>query len=118
MGQSESGKAVEWRERLRRFDASGRTVQRFCQAEGVSVASFYAWRRKLDAAHGARGGTRPVFQQVVVTPAARGASGLVVRLASGAEIEVGAGHLDVIRAVVGELARAECEFAAQEDVSC
>ena len=117
MGQSESGKAAEWRERLRRFDASGMTVLRFCQAEGVSAASFYTWRRRLGLG-GARGGTRPVFQQVVVTPAARAASGLVVRLASGAEIEVGAGHLDVIRAVVGELARAECEFAAQEDVSC
>jgi hypothetical protein len=40
---------------------------------------------------------------VVVMPAV--VSGLRVRLTSGAEIEVAAGNLDVIRAVVGELAR-------------
>jgi hypothetical protein len=45
-------------------------------------------------------------------------SGLRVRLASGAEIEVAAGNLDVIRAVVGELVRVECEFAAEEDAAC
>lgn len=36
-----------WRERLRRFDRGGMTVSRFCDDEGVSVASFYVWRRRL-----------------------------------------------------------------------
>ena len=36
-----------WRERLRRFPRSGLTVARFCDEEGVSVASYYAWRRRL-----------------------------------------------------------------------
>jgi hypothetical protein len=121
MGWSESGKRAEWQERLRRFRTSGMTVTRFCEVERVSAPSFYQWRRKLNAAAGSTGGA-PVFQQVVVTPAASSPrSGLLVRLASGAEIEVGAGDLEVIRAVVGELARAECEFAAeptQEDAGC
>lgn len=115
MGRAESGKAAVWRARLRRFRASGMTVTRFCELEGVSAPSFYQWRRKLGPA-AASTGAEPVFQQVVVTPAV--ASGLRVRLASGAEIEVAAGNLDVIRAVVGELARAECEFAAEEDAAC
>jgi hypothetical protein len=39
-----------WRGRLRRFDRSGGlTVVEFCAAEGVSVASFYQWRRRLAA---------------------------------------------------------------------
>jgi hypothetical protein len=84
----------------------------------VSQPSFYAWRRKLRGDAASAGELRPAFQPVVVTPAAVGAPGLVVRLASGAEIEVSAGHLEVIRAVVGELARVECAFAAGEDAAC
>lgn len=117
MGRAESGKAAVWRERLRRFRASGMTVARFCEVEGVSVPSFYQWRRKLDSI-AASPDARPVFQQVVVAPAAASRPGLRVRLASGAEIEVAGGNLELIRAVVGELARAECEFAAGEDPAC
>lgn len=38
----------EWRERLKRFQRGGATVAAFCRAEGVSTASFYAWRRRLE----------------------------------------------------------------------
>jgi transposase-like protein len=34
-------------ERLERFEQSGSNVQKLCDAEGVSTASFYQWRRKL-----------------------------------------------------------------------
>jgi transposase-like protein len=118
MDRVESGKAAVWRDRLRRFRASGMTVARFCEFERVSQPSFYQWRRKLESRNSAAAKARPVFQQVVVAPAAAVSPGLRVRLASGAEIEVGAGNLEVIRAVVGELARAECEFAAEEDAAC
>jgi hypothetical protein len=36
-----------WAERLARFDAAGLTTAQFCAAEGVSVASFYLWKRRL-----------------------------------------------------------------------
>lgn len=36
-----------WRERLARFALGGVTVAAFCSAEGVSVPTFYAWRRRL-----------------------------------------------------------------------
>jgi len=36
-----------WLERLRRFQKSTTTVARFCEAEQVSTASFYAWRKRL-----------------------------------------------------------------------
>lgn len=118
MVRGETRAAGVWRERLRRFRALGMSVARFCDAEGVSQPSFYQWRKRLEAESGA-GKARPVFQQVVVTPGAAAPAGLRVRLASGAEIEVEAAHLEVIRAVVGELARAECEFAAGEEApSC
>jgi hypothetical protein len=36
-----------WRKRLARFALSGRTVAAFCSLEGVSVPTFYEWKRKL-----------------------------------------------------------------------
>ena len=39
--------ADAWSERLGRFQAADMTVAQFCQAEGVSLAAYYYWRRKL-----------------------------------------------------------------------
>ena len=36
-----------WQERLERFRQSGLTTSAFCDREGVSTPSFYAWRRRL-----------------------------------------------------------------------
>ena len=36
-----------WQQRLQRFSRSGLTVAAFCDCEGISAASFYAWRRRL-----------------------------------------------------------------------
>jgi hypothetical protein len=36
-------------DRLARFAASGLSAAPFCAQEGVSVASFYSWRRRLAA---------------------------------------------------------------------
>ena len=38
-----------WRRRLRRQAASGLAIPEFCARQGVSTASFYAWRRRLAA---------------------------------------------------------------------
>ena len=42
-----------WAERLARFDTAGLTTAQFCAAEGVSVASFYLWKRRLAPADSA-----------------------------------------------------------------
>ena len=42
-----------WGERLERFGRTSQTVAQFCAAEGVSVPSFYVWKRTL------AGGTTP-----------------------------------------------------------
>jgi hypothetical protein len=36
-----------WIERLARFDTAGLRPAAFCSAEGVSLASFYLWKRRL-----------------------------------------------------------------------
>lgn len=39
--------ADAWNERFGRFQATDMTVAQFCQSEGVSLAAYYYWRRKL-----------------------------------------------------------------------
>jgi len=39
---------LRWQRRLLKFQTFHGSVQRFCHAEGVSVASFYQWRQKLN----------------------------------------------------------------------
>lgn len=43
----EGSKVEQWRERMKRFVASGQQVKAFCLAEGVSEAVFYRWRLRL-----------------------------------------------------------------------
>src|SRR5262245_42855701 len=38
---------LRWQQRLERFRRSGLTVPAFWDREGISTASFYAWRRRL-----------------------------------------------------------------------
>ena len=39
-----------WRRRLARHSTSGLSVAEYCSREGITVASFYYWRRRLAAA--------------------------------------------------------------------
>ncbi len=110
--RTDAGKDAKWRKRLERFTRSRLTVARFCDGERVSVASFYYWRKKLgQTASRRRTRSRPgVFQQVAVIPAppamVPASSRIVIQLPCGTRIEVDAEHLDAVRAVVGEVARA------------
>ena len=108
----DSGKAVAWRRRVRRFGRSGLTVVRFCEQEGVSTASFYRWRNRLaDKGPATRnadsrrwattdGVVPPAFQPARVTGAETPIS---IQLPSGVRVEVPAENLDAVRAVLGEL---------------
>ena len=62
MGRDVGGvKCREWVDRLRRFSSLNVSVADFCDAEGVSVSSYYVWRRKLSAG---RGGGKTVASAV------------------------------------------------------
>jgi hypothetical protein len=57
------GKEKFWREALRQFAASGKSVRGFCSSRGLSEPSFYAWRRTLnqrDALVATGTGSRPL----------------------------------------------------------
>ena len=42
-----SAKAEYWQGIVDQFQQSGQTVQAFCTEKGLSVPSFYQWRRRL-----------------------------------------------------------------------
>ena len=50
----DAAKLRTWRKRLSRFDAGEWTVAEFCDREGVSAASFYYWRRRVEGDEEAR----------------------------------------------------------------
>ena len=133
-------KAALWQRRFRRFLDSGLPVARFCATEHVSQSSFYYWQKKLGPQRrGQRGlgakdraagrGDRPavtdrpgrpavtedrrVFQPVTVVPPTYG---VVVHLPGGARIDVEASQLDIIRAVVAEMARADHDLTPQQNM--
>jgi hypothetical protein len=111
---SDSAKMRVWRERLERFAKSDMKVKQFCTGEGVSVASFYDWRRKLENPSAGRDGqedcdlepshlsgrTSRVFAPIVVSPVPMPVS---IRLPDGVQIDVPSENLAAVRTVIGEL---------------
>jgi hypothetical protein len=45
--RSRAATRQSWVERLARFSAAGLSPAQFCTQEGVSLPSFYAWKRRL-----------------------------------------------------------------------
>jgi hypothetical protein len=60
-----------WRLRLRRQAASGLSISAFCAREGVSSASFYAWRGRLAIPPSAGPPEPPLFVPLQFDPAPR-----------------------------------------------
>jgi hypothetical protein len=60
-------KSDEWTERIAAQQRSGLSVQRFCQEQGLTQYSFYAWRKRLQKKEPVlfalveRGGARPAM---------------------------------------------------------
>jgi len=119
-------KVQQWTSRLERFKNSELTVARFCQDEGVSIASFYQWKKKLAERHDA--GRRPVakskgravaadretpsqrsgdggaFQTVQLIQGSGLEAGVTLRLPGGVELALG-DNFPVIEMVVEKLLR-------------
>jgi len=79
-------KDVEWRHRLARFVEGSLPVKEFCQAESVSEASFYRWRKQLgESGAGTADGfiDAGILRASGAQPAATEAASLEVRLELG-----------------------------------
>ena len=104
---TDSRKLALWRERFERFSRGELAVGSFCARERVSVASFYYWREKVGeferpSQSRPPANRRDVFQPVTVVPAA---PAVRIELPCGTRIEVGTEDLEVVRTVVGIVAR-------------
>jgi hypothetical protein len=82
-----------WQQRLERFRTSGLTVAAFCDREGILLASFYVWRRRLqrDASPHAADAPRLVPVRLVTPPASAPVelllpSGCVLRLSPDCDL--------------------------------
>jgi hypothetical protein len=78
--RADDGKRGEWIERLRRREKSGLTVAQFCDWEGVSVAAFYNWQKKLRAEDSKSRSTAVIAAQIKSMPSLPRASFLPVRV--------------------------------------
>jgi hypothetical protein len=91
-----------WRQRLQRFERSGLSTVAFCAKEGVSVPSFYAWRRRLQPPVEQAASLVPVRLLPVASPVEVVLPGrLVLRLTPGCD-------LDFVRSVVATLGERPC----------
>jgi hypothetical protein len=100
--KSDPRKAVVWERRLARYGDSGLTVGRFCDREGVSIATFHYWQRKLRDAS--------VDETVSATPTAPMArfdpvevmsrQAVTIRFAGGAVMEIPEDREDLLKATI------------------
>jgi hypothetical protein len=74
-----------WREQIERQAASGLSVRRLCETLGLGEASFYAWRRSLQAKQ-AQAKT-PHFVPLMLAAPLQGSS-LVVELPGGRKLHL------------------------------
>ncbi len=111
--RSRASARQDWQQRLERFARSGLSPAQFCTAEGVSLPSFYSWRRRLARDTGAPP-TAPVADVPPgprLLPVRLPAGGAVVELVlpSGAVLRVPAGcDLAFVRLLVEALGGAPC----------
>ena len=116
------GKEQFWREMLQRQAASGLSVRSVSRQEGLSEASFYAWRRTIATRDGRRGeptetpcatrilGAPPAFLPALVSSEPRRETAITIELAGGRVLRwpesLGAERLaQLVRALEAQAAR-------------
>lgn len=133
-GQRDRSKERHWRRHVAAWRRSGQSVRAYCECEGLSEPSFYAWRRVL-AERGPRGGAGPAHAEDTSDDAAATREGgraagaaavspfVPVRLvddaltAAGVEVVVRGGR--VVRVAAGFAAKTLREVVAVlEDLPC
>ena len=98
-----------WAQRLGRYRRSSLTVRAFCQAENVSVPSFYQWKKKLAQAEAP---PSPAF--VPVELSRQYANDLDLMLPGGATLKL---NTQLSDASMRRVIAAVVEVTAQADAS-
>ncbi|HZY89816.1 MAG TPA: hypothetical protein VFE78_33650 [Gemmataceae bacterium] len=82
-------KERQWRRWIGEWQASGLSVRAFCDRRGLTVASFYAWRRVLERRAAEKAAFVPV--QVVADAVPTQTNALEVVLTDGRTVRVATG---------------------------
>ena len=82
-------KERQWRHWIGEWQASGLSARAFCQRRGLTVASFYAWRRVLERRAAEKAAFVPV--KVVADAVPTQTSALEVVLTDGRTVRVAPG---------------------------
>jgi hypothetical protein len=108
------GLALAWERRIKRQRRSRLSVTEFCSQEGVSSASFYAWRRRLLREESAGPHSRLFVPIELPTPAII-AGGVRIELPGGAVLSLPAdAPLELVTAAI----RAAMPSALAEQSAC
>lgn len=96
-----------WQQRLQRFEQGDLTIAAFCRVEGMSVASFQQWRRRLGHRPVARRQARPMpmRRQAFLPVEIVGAAAIEIQLPNGVRLMVPAGELAALEAAVAAVGR-------------
>lgn len=112
MGRAaDEGVTLAWERRIEKQRRSRLPIAEFCSQEGVSAASFYAWRRRLRGA-GSAEPQSPLFVPVELPMPGMAAGGVRIELPGGAILSLPAGAsvelvTAAIRAIVSSTTTAE-----------
>jgi hypothetical protein len=95
-----------WQEVIERQKASGQSIVGFCAKEGLSPASFHAWKRRLGQARRATGGkavTQALVPVQIVDATPAGMGNLEIRWPSGVVLRVQGCESQTVGAVVAAI---------------
>ncbi len=95
-----------WREAIERQQASGQSIVGFCAKEGLSPASFHAWKRRLRRGRRETGGkaaTQALVPVQIVDTAPTGTGKLEVRWPNGTVLWVQGSDVQTVATVVAAL---------------
>jgi transposase len=96
-----------WMDRLERFVTAGQAPAEFCAAEGVSVASFYGWKRRLAAESAAAAAVDPT--RLLPVRLTAGPTPVELLLPSGVVLRLSPGcDFDFIRSLLATLGATPC----------
>jgi transposase-like protein len=93
MGRAaDTGLADLWEQRIERQRRSRLSIAEFCRQEGVSPASFYAWRQRLPDANSSRLGSSetrsPLFVPIELPTSALAGGSVRIELPGGAVLQL------------------------------
>jgi len=92
-----------WRQLLDSFDPQRYTVAEFCQRNGISVASFYKWRKRLNQT----GQTPNILPVEIMENSTATQKAAVIKIGNHAQIEIQPGHTQIATEIALALAKLE-----------